>query len=123
MSSFFDSEIIQQEMRELQEFSIEDLIYNMYPRIMMGAVKNNELIDVINKIVTHYEKLKVFHARLVLTDDSEAKKLLEMTEKQYSQFFEAFKHVPGAPKTFNELIDTQINLFKELVDKLEKKEE
>jgi Domain of unknown function (DUF1825) len=68
MSSFFDSEIIQTELEE-----INDLQRNIYKNILsFGSMNREEKMEHIEKLSILLEKQKIMYARLSLTDDEKA---------------------------------------------------
>jgi len=77
MSNFFDSEIIQDELKginELQEF----LYANVFG---FGSLSNAEKLEHIAKMTTLLDKQKVMYTRLMLSDDPDAIKMKEQIKK------------------------------------------
>ena len=73
MSKFFQSELVRgdiQEMAVLQEFCFRS-VTNL---ALLNKEKKKEYFDAMRKLL---EKQKVFHARLSLSDDPEAKQVAE----------------------------------------------
>ena len=79
--SFFDSEIVQQEMKEISE--LQDEIYaKVFSFSSMDADDKMEHVDMLEELLS---KQKVLYTRLSLSDDPEAKKMKEniiMSAKQ-----------------------------------------
>lgn len=73
MSSFFDSEIVQEEMHEIAEMQREVCLELPYFNFMRKPEKEKH----INKILELIEKQRVLFTRFSLTDDSDAKALRE----------------------------------------------
>ena len=73
MSDFFKSEIVMEELREINELQEE-----VYANIMkFGRMTKEEQLEHVDKLATLLEKQKVMYARLSLSDDPDA---LEMKE-------------------------------------------
>ena len=73
MSDFFKSEIVMEELREINELQEE-----VYVNIMkFGRMTKEEQLEHVDKLSTLLEKQKVMYARLSLSDDPGA---LEMKE-------------------------------------------
>ncbi len=71
--SFFDSEIVQQEMREISE--LQDQIYaKVFNFSSMDMDGKLEHVDMLNDLLT---KQKILYTRLSLSDDPEAKIMKE----------------------------------------------
>ena len=77
MSKFFDSEIIQEELEEINQLQKE-----LYGSVMkfntMDRLERIEHIELLSELL---DKQKVMYARLSLSDDSEAVKLKEYLQK------------------------------------------
>ena len=73
MSSFFDSEIIQDELKEINE--IQEFLYSTV--FTFGSLSSEEKIDHIDKMTELLDKQKILYARLSLSDDPEAKEMKE----------------------------------------------
>ena len=77
MSKFFDSEIIQEEIEEINE--LQKMLYgNVMQFPTMERVDKIEHIDLLTELL---EKQKVMYTRLSLSDDPEAVKLKEHLHK------------------------------------------
>ena len=77
MSSFFDSEIIQDELKEINE--IQEFLYSTV--FTFGSLSSEEKIDHIDKMTDLLDKQKVMYTRLSLSDDPEAIKMKEQLKK------------------------------------------
>ena len=77
MSKFFDSEIIQEELEEINQLQKE-----LYGSVMqfntMDRLERIEHIELLSELL---DKQKVMYARLSLSDDSEAVQLREYLQK------------------------------------------
>ena len=73
MSKFFDSEIIQDELKEINK--LQEEIYGSI--LTFGAMDREDKLEHIEKLTTLLEKQRVMYTRLALSDDPEA---LEMKE-------------------------------------------
>ena len=73
MSSFFDSDIIQEELKEINK--LQEEIYGSI--LTFGAMDREDKLEHIEKLTTLLEKQRVMYTRLSLSDDPEA---LEMKE-------------------------------------------
>ena len=73
MSRFFDSEIIQDELKEINK--LQEEIYGSI--LTFGAMDREDKLEHIEKLTTLLEKQRVMYTRLSLSDDPEA---LEMKE-------------------------------------------
>lgn len=73
MSDFFKSEIVRgdiQDMAELQRFCFQSMV--AFP--VLSKEKKAEYFTVLEQLI---EKQKIFHHRLTLSDDPEAKEMLQ----------------------------------------------
>ena len=77
MSSFFDSEIIQDELKEINE--IQEFLYSTV--FTFGSLSSEEKIDHIDKMTELLDKQKIMYTRLSLSDDPEAIKMKEQLTK------------------------------------------
>ena len=110
MSKFFDSEIIQEELEEINE--LQKMLYgNVMQFPTMERVEQVEHIDLLTELL---DKQKVMYARLSLSDDPEAVKM-----KEYLQ-----KSIPlmGFPKgtDMNLLFDGMRETISKLKDNIDK---
>ena len=77
MSDFFDSEIIQEELKEIN--SLQERIYgSLFNFGMMSKEDKLEHIDILTDLL---EKQKVMYTRLSLSDDPEAVEMKENLRK------------------------------------------
>jgi len=77
MSSFFDSEIIQKELEEIQ-----NLQQQLYGTILtFGYMTKEEKVENIEKMSQLLEKQRVMYTRLSLSDDPQAVELKENLKK------------------------------------------
>ncbi len=77
MSSFFDSEIIQKELEEIQ-----NLQQQLYGTILtFGYMTKEEKVENIEKMTQLLEKQRVMYTRLSLSDDPQAVQLKENLKK------------------------------------------
>ena len=77
MSKFFDSEIIQEEIEEINE--LQKMLYgNVMQFPTMERVDKIEHIDLLTELL---EKQKVMYTRLSLSDDPDAVKMKEQLHK------------------------------------------
>ena len=77
MSKFFDSEIIQEELEEINQLQ-KELYGNVIKFNTMDRVERIEHIELLSELL---DKQKVMYTRLSLSDDSEAVKLREYLQK------------------------------------------
>ena len=77
MSKFFDSEIIQEEIEEINELQ-KILFGNVMQFPTMDRIKQVEHIDLLTELL---EKQKVMYTRLSLSDDPDAVKMKEQLHK------------------------------------------
>lgn len=109
MSDFFKSEMVRgdlQEMMEMQKYCF--MCANAYP--ILSREKKLEYVDVLRTLI---EKQKIFNTRMALSDDPEAKEML-------NSFKEAAVML-GAPKeaSLNECFDELLSRVSEMKSKLE----
>ena len=107
--SFFDSEIVKKEIREIQELQRE--VYTSSSAFMfMTAKQRLEHIDLMQELL---DKQRVFHARMKLCDDPESKEMLKkmrMTAKSLGISDEV---------TFDELFDNMQRIIKNMRDSIQ----
>jgi predicted RNA binding protein with dsRBD fold (UPF0201 family) len=77
MSNFFDSDIIQNELKEIN-FLQEDIYRNV---LNFGFMSKEEKIEHIEKLTTLIEKQKIMYTRLSLSDDLKALEMKENLKK------------------------------------------
>ena len=77
MSSFFDSEFIQQELREINE--LQESIYGSI--LTFGGMSREDKLEHIEKMTELLEKQRIMYTRLSLSDDPEAVEMKENLRK------------------------------------------
>lgn len=77
MSKFFDSELIQQELREINE--LQEFIYKSI--LSFGMMNREGKLEHIEKLTELLEKQKIMYTRLSLSDDPEAIEMKENLRK------------------------------------------
>ena len=71
--SFFDSEIVRSEMTEISE--LQDEVYGQF--MHFPYMSNDDKLEQVSNLEQLIEKQKILYARLKLSDDPEAKMMLE----------------------------------------------
>ena len=110
MSKFFQSELVRgdiQEMAALQEFCFRS-VTNL---ALLNKEKKKEYFEAMRRLL---EKQKVFHARLSLSDDPEAKQVAE-NMKQAVVMLGGDANL-NIREMFDDLL-RKIDTFEEMVDK------
>ena len=77
MSNFFNSELVQKELKEINELS-ETLYESLFSFI---AIPREEKIEHINKMTELLEKQQIMYTRISLSDDPEAIEIRENLKK------------------------------------------
>ena len=77
MSNFFNSELVQKELKEINELS-ETLYESLFSFIVMPR---EEKIEHINKMTELLEKQQIMYTRISLSDDPEAIEIRENLKK------------------------------------------
>ena len=77
MSNFFDSEIVQEELNEINQ--LQEEVYGKMLNVMHLATE--EQVEHIDKLKLLLEKQKIMYARLSLSDDPAALKLKNQIEQ------------------------------------------
>ena len=77
MSNFFDSEIIQEELQEINR--LQEEIYGSV--LTFGRMTKEDKLDHIEKMTQLLEKQRVMYTRLSLSDDPEAVEIKENLRK------------------------------------------
>lgn len=77
MSNFFDSDIIQNELKEIN-FLQEDIYRNV---LNFGFMSREEKMEHIDKLTLLIEKQKIMYTRLSLSDDPKALEMKENLKK------------------------------------------
>ena len=80
MSNFFDSEIVQEELNEINELQQE--VYGKMLNVMHLATE--EQVEHIDKLKLLLEKQKIMYGRLSLSDDPQAIEMKETMRKSVS---------------------------------------
>jgi len=109
MSNFFQSEMVRgdlQEMMELQRFCFQSA--HAFP--VLSDKKKMEYFNVLEELI---EKQKIFNARLSLSDDPEAKEMVE------SMKMAAIMLGGDANKSINEIFDDLLSKVAQMKDRLE----
>ena len=110
MSKFFDSEIIQEEIEEINE--LQKMLYsNVMQFPSMERVDKIEHIDLLTELL---EKQKVMYTRLSLSDDPDAVKMKEQLHKTIPLM--GFPRVTDMNLLFEGMKET-ISKLKENIDK------
>ena len=73
MSSFFDSEIVQKELAEIQE--LQKVIYSA--GMSFADLSKDDRVEHIDNLTELLAKQRVMYTRLSLSEDSQAKKMKE----------------------------------------------
>lgn len=109
MSEFFKSELVRgeiQEMTSLQEFCFRCAM-NLS---LLDNEKKLEYFEALSKLI---EKQKIFHARICLSDDPDAKSVAESIKKAVVLLGGDENLNPGA--MFDELLE-KVNSFKDTLE-------
>jgi hypothetical protein len=77
MTRFFDSEIIQEELKEINE--LQEKIYGSI--LSFGLMPREEKLEHIEKLTELLEKQKIMYTRLSLSDDPQAVEMKENLRK------------------------------------------
>ena len=77
MSSFFTSDIIQDELKEISE--LQEFIYKSI--LTFGIMNREDKLEHIDKMSLLLEKQRIMYARLSLSDDPEAIEIKESLKK------------------------------------------
>jgi len=80
MSNFFDSEIIQDALKEINELQ-QDVYSNL---IGFQNMSRQEKLEHVETLLLLLEKQKIMYTRLSLSDDPDATKMLEELKKSIS---------------------------------------
>jgi len=73
MSSFFDSDIIQDELKEINQ--LQEFIYNSI--LTFGMMPREDKLEHIDKMTKLLEKQRIMYTRLSLSDDPQAVEMKE----------------------------------------------
>ena len=104
MSNFFDSEIVREELNEINELQQE--VYGKILNVM--NLTPEEQVEHIDKLKLLLEKQKVMYTRLSLSDDPQALKLRNQIEQSvvmmgFPQGTDVNMLFDGMDKTINDL--------------------
>ena len=77
MSKFFESEIIRNELTEINE--LQETVYGSM--LTFGSMEREDQIEHVDKLTTLLAKQKVMYTRLSLSDDPDALRMKEQLEK------------------------------------------
>ena len=77
MSSFFDSEIVQEEMKEIHE--LQSIVYNTSQDY--ASLNREDKIEHIDNLTELLELQRIMYTRLALSEDPSAKKMKSELEK------------------------------------------
>lgn len=80
MSSFFDSELIQQELKEINE--LQEFLYGSI--MTFGFMSREDKLEHIEKMTQLLEKQRIMYTRLSLSDDPQAVEMKENLKKSIS---------------------------------------
>lgn len=80
MSKFFDSDIIQEELEEIE--NLQEFIYKNI--LNFGMMNRENKIKHIDKMTELLEKQRIMYVRLSLSDDEEAIEMKENLQKSFS---------------------------------------
>jgi hypothetical protein len=80
MSSFFDSDIIQDELKEINK--LQEQIYGSI--LTFGVMTREKKLEHVEKLETLLEKQRVMYTRLSLSDDPQAVEMKENLRKSVS---------------------------------------
>jgi len=77
MSRFFDSDLIQEELKEINE--LQEFLYGSI--LSFGSLSREDKIEHIEKLTLLLEKQRIMYTRLSLSDDPQAVKMKENLRK------------------------------------------
>jgi len=110
MSNFFDSEIIQEELQEINR--LQEEIYGSV--LSFGRMTKEDKLDHIEKMTQLLEKQRVMYTRLSLSDDPEAVEIKENLRKSVALM--GFPPETDMKILFNSMTKT-IESLKQYVDR------
>lgn len=109
MSNFFDSEIIQNELKEINKLQQE-----IYQNILaFGSMTREDKINHVDKLSSLLEKQHIMYTRLTLSDDPKAIKMKENLKESLSMI--GFSTDTDMITLFNSMSKT-IEKLKESID-------
>ena len=109
MSKFFESEIIRNELKEINE--LQEEVYGSM--LTFGSMEREDQIEHVDKLTTLLAKQKVMYTRLSLSDDPDAMKMKEQLEKSVQLM--GFPAGTDISVLFNGMTNT-IDKLKQVVD-------
>ena len=109
MSKFFESEIIRNELKEINE--LQEEVYGSM--LTFGSMEREDQIEHVDKLTTLLAKQKVMYTRLSLSDDPDAMKMKEQLEKSVQLM--GFPEGTDISVLFNGMNNT-IDKLKQVVD-------
>ena len=80
MSKFFDSDLIQEELKEINE--LQEFLYGSI--LSFGSLSREDKIEHIEKLTLLLEKQRIMYTRLSLSDDPQAVEMKENLRKSVS---------------------------------------
>ena len=110
MDEFFQSEIVQQELNDINKMQQE--VYSHM--VNFGALSYEDRVDHIEMLINLLEKQRVMYTRLSLSDDPLAKKMKEQLEKSVQLM--GFPPGTSIKVLFDGLEQSIKNLKQQLVD-------
>ena len=110
MNEFFDSEIVQQELNDINKMQQE--VYSHM--VNFGALSDDDRADHIEMLINLLEKQRVMYTRLSLSDDPLAKKMKEQLENSVQLM--GFPPGTSIQVLFDGMDQTIKNLKQQLVD-------
>ena len=110
MSDFFDSEIIQEELSEINE--MQEKIYESF--ITFGNMSREQKLEHVEILTTLLEKQQVMYTRLSLSDDPKAIEMKDNLRKSVSMM--GFPPETDMSVLFNSMNETIESLKKYLDD-------
>ena len=109
MSEFFESDIIQDELKEINK--LQEQIYGSI--LSFGSMSNETKLEHIEKLQTLLEKQRVMYTRVSLSDDPQAVEMKENLRKSVSLM--GFPAEPDMSVLFNSMSQT-IESLKQYLD-------
>ena len=110
MSSFFDSELIQEELKEINE--LQEFIYKSI--LTFGMMPREDKLEHIEKMSRLLEKQRIMYTRLSLSDDPQAIEMKENLRKSVALM--GFPPETDMGVLFNSMNQT-IESLKQFVDR------
>jgi hypothetical protein len=110
MSKFFDSDLIQEELKEINE--LQEFLYGSI--LSFGSLSREDKIEHIEKLTLLLEKQRIMYTRLSLSDDPQAVEMKENLRKSVSLM--GFPSDTDMSLLFNSMTKT-IESLKQFIDK------